>query len=81
MRRTHELYAAAQFAVHMDFVVVADDDVVEILPNPPGGPPPSYPIVASKLSTVPYCYPPTHDFVGPPRDEFSESVPYRGPDY
>ena len=34
MRRTHELYAAAQFAVHMDFVVVADDDVVEITAQP-----------------------------------------------
>jgi len=30
MRRTHDLYDAEQFAVHTDFVFVADADVVEI---------------------------------------------------
>jgi hypothetical protein len=34
MRRTHEVYVAEQFPVHMDFVVVADDDVVEITAQP-----------------------------------------------
>jgi len=34
MRRTHEVCAAAQFAAHMDFVVVAVDDVVEITAQP-----------------------------------------------
>jgi hypothetical protein len=34
MRRIHEVYAAEQFAVHVNFVVVADDDVVEITAQP-----------------------------------------------
>jgi len=30
MRRTHDLYDAEQFAVHMDFVFVVDADVVQL---------------------------------------------------
>jgi hypothetical protein len=50
MRRAQDLYHVEQFAVHTDFVFIADADIVEIKLAPP---------------PIPYCYPLSSPYAGP----------------